>query len=42
LFLYTAKDFGAYQKRFRGVKWYRIRPGFDLREWYVPKDQQKH
>ena len=42
LFLYTAKDFGAYQKRFRGVKWYRIRPGFDLTEWYVPKDQQKH
>ncbi|MEO1998889.1 MAG: ABC transporter substrate-binding protein [Planctomycetaceae bacterium] len=42
LFLYTAKDFGAYQKRFRGVKWYRIRPGFDLTEWYVPQDQQKH
>jgi len=22
------------------VKWYRLRPGFDLTEWYVPKDEQ--
>lgn len=41
LFLYTSKDFGAYHKRIRGVKWYRIRPGFDLTEWYIPKDEQR-
>lgn len=40
MFLYVVKDFGAYQDRFRGVKWYRLRPGFDLSEWYVPKDEQ--
>ena len=42
MFLYTPKDFGAYHQRFQGVKWYALRPGFDLREWYVPKDQQLH
>jgi peptide/nickel transport system substrate-binding protein len=41
MFLYTPKDFGAYHKRFHGVKWYAIRPGFDFTEWYVPKDQQR-
>ncbi|MCA9116322.1 MAG: ABC transporter substrate-binding protein [Planctomycetaceae bacterium] len=40
MFLYTAKDFGGYHHRFQGVKWYRVRPGFDFSEWYVPKDQQ--
>jgi len=39
-FLYCEKEFGAYHRRFRGVKWYRLRPGFDLSEWYVPKDEQ--
>jgi peptide/nickel transport system substrate-binding protein len=39
-FLYCVKEFGAYPQRFRGVKWYRLRPGFDLTEWYVPKDEQ--
>ena len=39
-FLWTPKEFGAYHKRFRGVKWYRLRPGFDLTEWYIPKDEQ--
>lgn len=42
MFLYTSKEFGAYHKRFQGVKWYRLRPGFDFTEWYVPKDQQVH
>ncbi|MFN0197473.1 MAG: ABC transporter substrate-binding protein [Planctomycetaceae bacterium] len=42
MFLYTSKDFGAYHHRFQGVKWYRLRPGFDFTEWYVPKDQQIH
>lgn len=41
-FLYLPMDHGAYKKRFRGVKWYRLRPGFDLTEWYVPKDEQVH
>ena len=42
LFLWVPKEFGAYHKRFRNVKWYRLRPGFDLTEWYVPKDEQLH
>lgn len=42
LFLWIPKEFGAYHKRFRNVKWYRLRPGFDLAEWYVPKDEQLH
>ena len=42
MFLWIAKEFGAYHKRFRNVKWYRLRPGFDLSEWYVPKDEQLH
>ncbi len=41
-FMWTPKEFGAYHKRFRNVKWYRLRPGFDLTEWYVPKDEQLH
>lgn len=41
-FLYCPKNLGAYHQRFRGVKWYRIRPGYDLTEWYVPKDEQVH
>jgi hypothetical protein len=40
MFLYTSKTFGAYHRRFQGVKWYNIRPGFDLTEWHVPKDLQ--
>lgn len=42
MFLYCISDFGAYHQRFRGVKWYKLRPGFDLSEWYVPKDEQIH
>jgi peptide/nickel transport system substrate-binding protein len=42
MFLYTPKEFGAYHNRYRGVKWYRIRPGFDLTEWYIPKNLQKN
>ena len=41
-FLWTPKGFGAYHKRYRNVKWYRLRPGFDLAEWYVPIDEQLH
>ena len=42
LFLWVPKEFGVYHKRFRNVKWYRLRPGFDLSEWYVPKNEQRH
>ena len=42
MFLWIPKEFGVYHKRFRNVKWYRLRPGFDLSEWYVPKDEQLH
>lgn len=41
MFLWVPKEFGVYHKRFRNVKWYRLRPGFDLSEWYVPKDEQR-
>lgn len=41
-FLWMQKEFGAYHHRFRNVKWYRLRPGFDLSEWYVPKEEQLH
>lgn len=40
MFLYCPQEFGVYHRRFRGVKWYRLRPGFDLSEWYVPADEQ--
>jgi peptide/nickel transport system substrate-binding protein len=40
MFLFLPQDFGVYHQRFRGVKWYRLRPGFELTEWYVPKDEQ--
>ncbi len=40
LFLYTPKEFGAYHRKFRGVKWYPLRPGYDLREWWVAKADQ--
>lgn len=40
MFMYSPKDMALYHKRFRGVKWYVLRPGFDLSEWYVPKDLQ--
>lgn len=42
MFLWMPKEFGVYHRRFRNVKWYRLRPGFDLSEWYVPKDEQLH
>ena len=42
MFLWIPKDLAVYHQRFRNVKWYRLRPGFDLSEWYVPKDEQVH
>lgn len=36
LFLYCAPDLGAYAKKYRGVKFYVVRPGWDLSEWFIP------
>ena len=36
-FLFAYPELGAYDKRYRGVKWYRLRPGFDLTEWFLPQ-----
>ena len=38
LFLYTSPNLGVYDKRFRGVKLYKVRPGYDLTEWFLPED----
>jgi peptide/nickel transport system substrate-binding protein len=38
LFLYTAPDLGMYDKRFRGVRWYKLRPGYDFTEWFIPRE----
>ena len=35
LFLYCTPNFGTYEKRFRAVKLYKIRPGYDLSEWFI-------
>jgi len=32
----------AYDSRFKGVKWYPFRPGYQFDEWFVPKAEQKH
>ncbi len=40
MFLYAAQEVAVYNSKFRGVKWYRLRPGFDLTEWYIPKELQ--
>ena len=37
LFLYTTPSLGLYDKRYRGVKLYKVRPGYDLTEWYLPQ-----
>ena len=31
-------NLGVYDKRFRGVKLYKVRPGYDLTEWFVTED----
>jgi peptide/nickel transport system substrate-binding protein len=40
LFLYTAPDLGAYDKRYRGVKFYKLRPGYDFTDWFLPAEAQ--
>ena len=36
LFMYTEPSLGIYEKRYRGVKFYKVRPGWDLAEWFLP------
>jgi len=36
-FLYMEPELGAYNKKYRGVKFYRMRPGYDLTEWFIPE-----
>lgn len=40
-FLFSAMRKPAYSKRFKGVKWYPFRPGYQFEKWFVPKDEQK-
>lgn len=40
-FLFSTMRKPAYDRRFKNVKFYPFRPGFQLDEWYVPKDEQK-
>ncbi|MBI4464768.1 MAG: hypothetical protein HY647_08710 [Acidobacteria bacterium] len=35
LFLFTSPNLGIYDKRYRGVKLYKVRPGYDLAEWFL-------
>lgn len=39
-FLWCRAEIGAYDRRWRGVRLYPRRPGFDLTEWYMPKELQ--
>lgn len=41
-FLYAVKAAGAWNARFKNVKFYAPRPCYDFSEWFVPKDQQKY
>ncbi|OFV99191.1 MAG: hypothetical protein A3F68_00615 [Acidobacteria bacterium RIFCSPLOWO2_12_FULL_54_10] len=38
LFLFTSPNLGIYDKKYRGVKLYKVRPGYDLAEWYLPEN----
>ena len=40
-FLFSDTRKPAYDKRFKGVRWYPLRPGYQFDEWFVPKDEQK-
>lgn len=41
-FLFITPRKTIYHMRFRGVRWLKFRPGWDLTEWYVPKELQKY
>ncbi len=40
-FLFSSMQKPSYSKRFKGVKWYPFRPGFQLDEWFVPQAEQR-
>ena len=37
LFLFTSPGFAVYDKRYRGIKFYKARPGYDFSEWFLPQ-----
>lgn len=39
-FLWTRREHLVYHQKIRGVKLYALRPGFDMRDWYIPKELQ--
>jgi len=41
-FMFSTKLKPAYSKRFKGVKWYPFRPGYQFDEWFVPRAEQKY
>jgi peptide/nickel transport system substrate-binding protein len=41
-FLYCLKGLMATDRRFHGIKIYKLRPGYDVLEWYVPKPMQRY
>jgi len=41
-FMFSTKFKPAYDRRFKGVKWYPFRPGYQLDEWFVPKAEQRY
>jgi peptide/nickel transport system substrate-binding protein len=41
-FLYYYLEPAAYSKRFQNVQWVPLRPGYDLTNWWVPKNLQKY
>jgi peptide/nickel transport system substrate-binding protein len=40
-FMFARPELGAYARKWRGVRRYPRRPGFDLTEWYVPRELQE-
>jgi peptide/nickel transport system substrate-binding protein len=38
MFLFCKPALSVYHKKFRGVKFYKLRPGYDLTEWWIPED----
>lgn len=41
-FLFCPKGLGALDKRFHNINIYKIRPGYDVNEWWVPLKLQKY
>lgn len=41
-FLFSTMRKPSYSKRFKNVKWYPFRPGYQLDEWFVPKEEQRY